>query len=210
MTKAENLYSECVDGIIGDIKRVRRKKMEICDLLKKYRDTSERDFIQKYAETEIAVGSFELTNLSYIFALFALVLVVVIPNMPATNSEAFKSSFYYIGVIFVISLFGYLVWSIFEKNTLKYIIYAIEADKLISQKTENPEPKPIIDVKKDETKHNWGELLTVVIIYLTFYTILKDALVNKLSLLEKFEIPFFAAVATLIILILIYRFYFKH
>lgn len=207
MTKAENLYSECVDGIIGDIKRVRRKKMEICDLLKKYRDTSQRDFIQKYAETEIAVESFELTKLSYIFASIALVLAVVIPNMQATNSEPFKLSFYYIGVIFVFILFGYLVWSIFEKKPLKDIIIAIEADKLISQKTENPEPKPIIDVKKDEPKRNWG---TVVIIFLTLYTILKDALVNKLSIQESFEIPLVAAVATVIILILIDRLYFKH
>lgn len=67
------IYS--TEEIILDIKKVVKKDMETCDLLKKYQEPSFRNFIQKYAEIELMDYSSKFGETSYVFALFALIIL---------------------------------------------------------------------------------------------------------------------------------------
>jgi hypothetical protein len=67
------IYS--TEEIILDIKKVVKKDMETCDLLKKYQEPSFRNFIQKYAEIELMDYSSKFGKTSYVFALFALIIL---------------------------------------------------------------------------------------------------------------------------------------
>jgi hypothetical protein len=135
MTKVENLYSERANRIIKDIERTHKK--EIRTLLKKYPSDKDRDFIQKYVETQIAVGSLYVTLVSYIFALIAIVSAVLIATSPP-NPKSILIPFYTIALIVLVLL---LIWFLFiYKRRMEYIIIAIESDKLTSQKADNSEP----------------------------------------------------------------------
>ena len=57
------MASDLANKIIEDIKNV-HKHEDIEHLLQAYPDKSDRDFIQKYAETEIAVSSSKITNVA--------------------------------------------------------------------------------------------------------------------------------------------------
>lgn len=57
--------------------------------------------------------------------------------------------------------------------------------------------------------NKWEKILTVIFLYLTAYTIMKDALINKLSALESWMVPLSAAFFTVVILISIDHFYIK-
>lgn len=66
------IYSS--EEIILDIKKVVKKEMETCDLLKKYHESPYRNFIQKYSEIEIMDYSGKFGETSFVFALFALII----------------------------------------------------------------------------------------------------------------------------------------
>ena len=118
---------------------------DIGDLLKKYDDKSERDFIQKYAETEIAVFSKNVTILSYLFACAAICALTPLNILLALYPDNYKQTYgdlilplILLFLIIFIPLIILIYYKLFfgkKSDTLEQIILEIEdADKLTMQK----------------------------------------------------------------------------
>lgn len=127
----------------------------IGDLLKKYDDKSERDFIQKYAETEIAVRSMKIASLSYLLALILFVVAVGFNVAIVTFPDSYKQNygFFMIGIIVT---FAYLIYEfikiVYEKVPLQNIIIEIEDVNKLKGKTEE-EKMDLNDEKIDENEN---------------------------------------------------------
>lgn len=100
--------------------------------------TDNEELYSKRAETEIAIRSGKLTELSYIIALLALASLLTIPNIP-TLYPSFISEFgqilYYFGLVITLGLTFYTIYiSFLKKYVLKDIILKLEDYKLNLQK----------------------------------------------------------------------------
>ena len=126
------MLSDQAENIIKDVKNIRTEGIK--DLLKKYPERPQRDFIQKYAETEIAVRSMKVTFLAYMLALILFVVTVglSIAFIAFTDSYAQNFGILIIGTIVIfVGLIYYFKKILSEKEPLQYIIIAIEdANKL--------------------------------------------------------------------------------
>lgn len=78
--------------------------------------------------------------------------------------------------------------------------------------TDNESPRSKVAGASHEfigAEDKWEKLLTVIFLYLTTYTIIKDGYINKLSPFESWLIPIGAAFFTGGILFIVYYFYIK-
>ena len=127
---AENMLSKKADEIVKAVKETRTDD-KIEDLLKKYRDKPEKEFIQKYAETEIAVRSLNVTSLAYFVALILFVIAILVSILINKYPDSFEK-FFVFTIIGYITILIYLVYYakkiVFEKEPLQKIIIAIEDD----------------------------------------------------------------------------------
>ncbi|MCD4840758.1 MAG: SoxR reducing system RseC family protein [Methanosarcinales archaeon] len=126
------MLSDQAENIIKDVKNIRTKGIK--DLLKKYPERSQRDFIQKYAETEIAVRSMKVAFLAYMLALILFVVTVGLSIAFITFTDSYVQNFgiLIIGTIVIfVGLIYYFIKILSEKVPLQDIIIAIEdANKL--------------------------------------------------------------------------------
>jgi pilus assembly protein TadC len=125
MTDFENDYFKQIRKDVDRLNSMsvifQKKEKLINDLLNKY-DNSEKKFIQKYAETKLAVLSYKITKSSYIFTLIALVFASTIV-MADPLTPYIKTIFYSISVILTIVLVVYFFWIIiFEKEIFASLI----------------------------------------------------------------------------------------
>ncbi len=137
MTEISKTYS--ADEIKQDIKNVVKKEMEICDLLKKYHKPSFRNFIQKYAETEITDYSSRFGETSFVFALIALV-ISPLDKLISLLYPDFYSNHRLLANMFMILFIALLFYLIYlyitiarKKNPLNEIIIRIEEGRLKNQ-----------------------------------------------------------------------------
>lgn len=131
------IYSS--EEILLDIRKVVKKDMETCDLLKKYPESPYRNFIQKYAEIEMMDSSDKFGKTSFLIALFALIyspldkLISLYYPYFYSNNRILGNMFM---IIFIFLLF-YLIYLIIiiarKNNPFKDIIIRIEEDKLKNQ-----------------------------------------------------------------------------
>jgi hypothetical protein len=161
------MISEHADQIINDINRVRKKEKNIDFLLQKYYRKEEKDFIQKYAETEIAYLSKKLGWDAYWISIVALTIGLVGLGA-ALFPDLFKpySILYYIIItLFEIALFIYIVgnllinWNMFKefssgKDVFKKIIIEIQAVNIQN----NVQMKPYVIPKLDSIISNTNEI----------------------------------------------------
>ncbi|HEY9206848.1 MAG TPA: hypothetical protein VIO58_13115 [Candidatus Methanoperedens sp.] len=144
-----DIYSELVAEIKQDVEKIVKGKMDICTLLKKFTSVSSRNFIQKYVETELNDYNSKLGKISYVVALFAVVLTPLQSLMSIYYPQFYEQHkqvtliFILVFAIAIVFLFLWIVKIPNEKNILKNIIMAIEEDKLkgeevksITQKSE--------------------------------------------------------------------------
>ena len=126
---AENMLSKKADEIVKAVKETRTDD-KIEDLLKNH-DKPEKEFIQKYAETEIAVRSLNVTSLAYFVALILFVIAILVSILINKYPDSFEKFFVFtiIGyIIILIYLVYYAKKIVFEKEPLQKIIIAIEDD----------------------------------------------------------------------------------
>ena len=83
------MLSKKADEIVKAVKETRTDD-KIEDLLKKYRDKPEKEFIQKYAETEIAVRSLNVTSLAYFVALILFVIAILVSILINKYPDSFE------------------------------------------------------------------------------------------------------------------------
>lgn len=137
------MLSEHAKKIIKDIDDVYKKKSNIDCLLREYDKKSERDFIQKVAETEIAYLGKKLTWLALLFSIIALFIGVVGTLGLSLFPDSFKPYlilYVIIIILYFIALlyFGYiLLKDLFfpKKDIFKDIIIEIEADNMPKKPT---------------------------------------------------------------------------
>ena len=87
------MVSKISQNIMEDVDGV-RKNTDIESLLQKYQEKSQKEFIQKYVETKIAVNSYKVTKWSYLFALVAVITASMLSIYPVSfnvnrNSNVF-------------------------------------------------------------------------------------------------------------------------
>jgi hypothetical protein len=133
MGNTENMSSKKAEKIEKKVKEIEKevKKIhtdEIWDLLKNY-NKSERDIIQKYAETKIAVQSKKGADLAYFGALILFVASIGVNSiMNASHHTTTESFVSWMIFIFALLIFlSYLfIKTLIEKEPLQDIIIAIE------------------------------------------------------------------------------------
>lgn len=148
INKKITMVSEHTKEIIEDIDNVRKKRINIDCLLQKYHEKPERDFIQKYAETEIASLSKKLARIAFWLSL-AIGIVALMGTLGASLfPEYFKEHLnlfniiiilYFILLVFILYIF--IKESFFGKDIFKEIIIEIEDI--------NMQPKPTVVSKLD-------------------------------------------------------------
>ena len=127
-----------------------RESTDIESLLEKYDKKYQRVYIQKYAETKIAIFSSKLAYLAFLFAILAVIVTTMqsisLLLISPEDFQKYKPLYFVMFIIFlicfIITLYLYITKllgkkNIFEKISEKEfenIIVAIEAEKL-----ENPE-----------------------------------------------------------------------
>lgn len=140
----DRITKNCIDIALEKIlsKKFWAKDEDIDDLLKDYPDEVSRNYIQKYAETEMNDYSSRLGKFSYVVTLFALVYTVVTTLSPIhifgikINLEGTNDIFKYLFIFLLLILPVWLFKIAIQKNFLKTIIMNIEAEKLNKQKDE--------------------------------------------------------------------------
>lgn len=127
-----------------------RESTDIESLLEKYDKKYQRVYIQKYAETKIAIFSSKLAYLAFLFAILAVIVTTMqsisLLLISPEDFQKYKPLYFVMFIIFlicfIVTLYLYITKllgkkNIFEKISEKEfenIIVAIEAEKL-----ENPE-----------------------------------------------------------------------
>ncbi|TRZ91572.1 MAG: hypothetical protein D4R88_01675 [Methanosarcinales archaeon] len=142
------MLSEHANEIKKDIDKVRKKKIDIDHLLQKYHEEPERDFIQKYAETEIASLSKKLAWVAFFFSL-AIGIVGIMGTLGAVLFPGYFTEHPILFNIIIILYFILLVLILpmlikgmfFGKDIFKEIIIKIEDI--------NMETKPTVISKLD-------------------------------------------------------------
>lgn len=114
------------------------KYESIDNLLRDYPDENSRNYIQKYAETEINDYNSKVGKFSYVFASFVLIISAITSlKVPTSPSVPVYSQYLYYILLIILPLF--LLWLFIiplQKNLLKTIIMKIEDEKLNKQKEE--------------------------------------------------------------------------
>ena len=152
MTETKEIYSEKAARINQAIEKIEKKtripfisdceNIEVSALFEKYKDEHSRNYIQKYAETEMNNFSSKMGKFSMVIALIALILSILPQNQ-------LSPILLYVDLFLVIILIGSLFYIPFEKNLFKTIIMKIEDDKLIKQNEEVKSIIPETEVSKD-------------------------------------------------------------
>ena len=185
---AENMLSKKADEIVKAVKETRTDD-KIEDLLEKYHEKPEKEFIQKYAETEIAVRSLKVTSSAYLVALIlfviAIIMSILINKYPDSNGKYFviTISGYFIILIY---LFYYLRKIVYEKEPHQKIIIAIEdANKLKAhEQIESPILLSINEISNEVKSINSRiDILEKTVIEKT------DVILNEGMNLKKNEMP---------------------
>ena len=142
MTDNKEIYSEKameLNRAIDKFKKIRipfisnSENIEISALLENYKDENSRNYIQKYAETEMNSFSSKMGEVSMVFAAIALILSVFMSISPQIHLDPIAII---VDLFFLIILIGWLFYIPFGKNLLKIIIMKIEDDKLNKQSEE--------------------------------------------------------------------------
>ena len=129
------MLSDKAEIIIKNVKNIRTEGIK--DLLEDYPERPQRDFIQKYAETEIAVCSLTMTILAYTLALILFVVSVGLNIVFVAFSDygvqhlAFFEIRIIVPILVIVVLIYFFNKHLSEKKLLQDIIIAIEdANKL--------------------------------------------------------------------------------
>jgi len=146
------MSSEHANEIIKDINEVRKNLINIDCLLNKYHEKSEKDFIQKYAETEIACSSKNITTIAFLFSI-ASIIIAVIALGPSLFPESFKPYLLLFGIILLVYLIAFILIVIRimqylffpRKDIFKDIIIEIQANNMQN----NMQTKSIVISKLD-------------------------------------------------------------
>lgn len=168
MTETKEIYSEKAAGINQAIDKIVKKirvpfisdceNTEILELFDIYKDEPSRNYIQKYAETEMNNFSSKLGKTSWIFALFALVLIPLQMLMPVYYPKFYEQPndigfiFIKIDIFLIVCIIIWMIKINFEKNLLKIIIMKIEDYKLNKQKEEVLSITPKIEIPEKDLK----------------------------------------------------------
>jgi hypothetical protein len=133
VSKISQTIMEDVDGVSNSA--------DIESLLQKYQKKPQKDFIQKYAETKIAVNSSKVTILAYLFALMAVIAATILSISLTLNAEYYKeirifSTFMVIAliIVFILTLILFIL-QLSKKDILEDIIIAVQDDKLAIQES---------------------------------------------------------------------------
>lgn len=159
MTETKEIYSEKAAEINQAIDKIVKKtripfisdcgNIEILELFEKYKGEQSRNYIQKYAETEMNNFSSKMGKSSLILALIVLVLSIFLSIFPPNP----MSPIVFIGdLILLIFLTVWLFYIPYQKNLLKVIIMKIEADKLNKQSEEVKSITPETEVSEKDLK----------------------------------------------------------
>ena len=172
------MLSDIAENIKKEIEKIRTE--EVGDFLKKYPCKPQRDFIQKYAETEIAIRSLKITKYAYIFALIAFLVAISL-----SSALIFSSTVAIIVIIiFIVLLIIIANYLIYRKEPLQHIIIAIEdADKL----TVNDRVESIILQKLNEIISEVESISTRIDVLEKTINKKNDIIINEITNLEMNE-----------------------
>lgn len=175
MTETKEIYSEKAVGINQAIDKIIKPRIpiisnsrnnEILALLENYKDEQSRNYIQKYAETEMNNFSSKMGKFSLVIAPISLILsffmFIFSPknqlNPIELNSIIMKLVMMVLNLVIVadlIILIILIIWLFyipFEKDLLKTIIMKIEDDKLNRQSGEVKSIIPETEVSGKDLK----------------------------------------------------------
>lgn len=110
------------------------KQGQIHGLLRKYKEDMQKEYIQKYVETKIAIYASKTTYLSYLFGLLALIFTAYVVNatLPEPNTTIHTSIF--VLLVIILLYISYISFNmIFGYDPNKDIIISIEEEKLIKK-----------------------------------------------------------------------------
>ncbi len=112
------MLSEHANKIIKDVNEVRKNRMDIERLLKNYHKKPCLDFIQKYAETQIAiVGVF-----SYWVSVMALSISIALTLAIFYFEEQMKASIKIYSLVFIIFVVAYII------ALVKFFVLSVKRD----------------------------------------------------------------------------------
>lgn len=136
--------------IKNDIINVSKGEMEIDSLLQKYDKKPDRDFIQKYAETEMANVGVDAYWFSIITAIFAIILSIALTFYPDYYKSVSLIGFFYglvLLILFVLYLYplNYFINRLTGKNIFKDIIIEVEDVNMQTNNKEEPNVIPKLD-----------------------------------------------------------------
>lgn len=130
------MVSKISQNIMKDVDGV-SNSAGIESLLQKYQKKPQKDFIQKYAETKIAVNSSKVTILAYLFALMAVIAATILSISLSFYTEYYKNienlnefMLIILCIFFTLSLILFIYKLLDKKDILEDIIIAIQDDKL--------------------------------------------------------------------------------
>ncbi len=106
----------------------------------------------------------------------------------------------------------FIIWFAIFFQVISWIKYfeLIPESKHVVTDNESPHSNAAgVSHESIGTEDKWEKLLTVIFLYLTMYTILRDAFINKISSSESWAAAIGAAIFTGVILFMIYHFYIK-
>ncbi|MCZ7381870.1 MAG: hypothetical protein O8C64_09955 [Candidatus Methanoperedens sp.] len=136
------MLSEHAKEIIKDVNDVGKKRINIDDLLQRYPEKPERDFIQKYAETEIASSGLKVGRVAFYISLAAaiasLIIAIaasIIPDFFKDNTNLFSLIILLYFVVFVCISIIFIKETFFGKDIFKQIILEIEDIKMPKKPT---------------------------------------------------------------------------
>ena len=156
LTEMPKIYS--TEEIILDIKKVVKKDMETCDLLKKYHEPQFRNFIQKYVEIEMMDDSRKSGETSLLIALIALIISPLDKLISLINPDFYSKNrlianiFMIIGIVLLIYLIYLMIMIARKKNPLNEIIIRIEEDRLKIQNDVDKSIRSEINVPEKDLK----------------------------------------------------------
>lgn len=122
------MLSKRANEIIHDINNVRKRRKNIDFLLRKYHEKPEKEFIQKYAETQIAIFGVIAYLFTIVATIITLMLTIAFSIFPK-NFEAYRDIY---GVVLIVLfiffvIFLYLFYNkLFKKDIFEEIIIKIE------------------------------------------------------------------------------------
>lgn len=161
MTVTGNDY---IKGIREDVDKINKvqpfqnKEKQINDLLQKYLESYERDYIQKYSELQINVFDSRLGELSYVLALLAMAISVLIwKSVYYTQFIEHNKEIIFIFFIFNIIIVFLILWLAYipiKKRPLKDIIMAIVEDELLRKIQVNGFHSKNKNMKETQTQKN--------------------------------------------------------